>query len=170
VAPVLALTLNRRLSRAVRTLFGRITSWGLGKRFDALFRHLGEYRRVRTLLAGLTGLAVAVQFLRVVTHVLVARSLGVHVTPLNFLEFFVFVPLLGLLMVLPISINGLGVREGAGILLFTQIGFSSGQALLMELITYAIMVVVSLVGGIYFFQRNLGRPVPMERGKTNEHV
>ena len=170
MAPILALVLNRRLSRTVRRLFGRITLWGLGGRFDALFRRLGEYRRVRALLAGLTGLAVAVQFLRVVTHVLVAVALGIDVTPLAFAQFFVFVPLLGLLMVLPISINGLGVREGAGILLFTQIGFSSEQALLMELITYAIMVVVSLLGGVYFFQRNLGRPAATEREKASEHV
>jgi uncharacterized membrane protein YbhN (UPF0104 family) len=157
VAPVLALIMNRRLSRGVRSLFGRITLWGLGGRFDTMFRHLGEYRRLRMLLAQLTLLAIGVQFLRVVTHVLVAQSLGITITPSSFLQFFVFVPLLGLLMVLPISINGLGVREGAGILLFTQIGFSKEQALLMELITYAIMVVVSLLGGFYFFQRNFKR-------------
>jgi uncharacterized protein (TIRG00374 family) len=170
VAPVLALILNRRLSRAVRGLFGRITVWGIGNRFDVLFRRLGEYRRVRTLLVGLTWLAVAVQFLRVVTHVLVARALGVDMTLLTFIQFFVFVPLLGLLMVLPISINGLGVREGAGVLLFTQIGFTSEQALLMELITYGIMVIVSLVGGVYFFQRTLARSISTQRGKANENV
>jgi uncharacterized protein (TIRG00374 family) len=157
VAPVCALIMNKRLSRGVRRLFGKITLWGLGGRFDTIFRHLGEYRRLRMLLAQLTVLAMAVQFLRVVTHVLVAQSLGIAVTRLNFVQFFVFVPLLSLLMILPISINGLGVREGAGILLFTQIGFSKEQALLMELITYAIMVVVSMLGGFFFFQRNFER-------------
>lgn len=157
VAPVLALIMNKRLSRGVRNLFGRITRWGLGGRFDTIFRHLGEYRRLRLLLAQLTVLAMAVQFLRVVTHVLVAQSLGIAVMKLDFIQFFVFVPLLSLLMILPISINGLGVREGAGILLFTQIGFSKEQALLMELITYAIMVVVSMLGGFFFLQRNFER-------------
>jgi hypothetical protein len=51
----------------------------------------------------------------------------------------------------------LGVREGAGILLFTQIGLSKEQALLMELITYAIMVVVSFLGGFYFLRRSFER-------------
>ena len=157
VAPVLALIMNKRLSRGVRRLFGAITLWGLGGRFDAIFRHLGEYRRLRMLLVRLTVLAMVVQFLRVVTHVLVAQSLGIAVTDLSFIQFFVFVPLLSLIMILPISINGLGVREGAGILLFTQIGFSKEQALLMELITYAIMVMVSLVGGLFFVQRSFIR-------------
>ena len=170
VAPVLALILNRRLSRGVRSLFGRITLGGLGGRFEVVFRHLGEYRRLRLLLAKLTVLAMGVQFLRVVTHILVAQSLGIAVTPLSFLQFFVFVPLLSLIMILPISINGLGVREGAGILLFTQIGFSKEQALLMELITYAIMVVVSVFGGFFFFQRNFARTREAEPREVQSDV
>ncbi|MDD4856788.1 MAG: lysylphosphatidylglycerol synthase transmembrane domain-containing protein [Candidatus Krumholzibacteria bacterium] len=162
VAPVLALIMNKRFSRGVRSLFGRIRLWGLGVRFDSIFRRLGEFRRVRVLLVQLTILAMGVQFLRVVTHVLVAQSLGIDITPLSFLQFFVFVPLLSLLMILPISINGLGVREGAGILLFTQIGFTKEQALLMELMTYAIMVATSLLGGFYFLQRNF------ERGRATQ--
>jgi len=170
VAPVLALVMNRRLSRGVRHLFGKITFWGLGGRFDAIFHHLGEYRRLRMLLVRLTVLAMAVQFLRVVTHVLVAQSLGIAVTNLHFIQFFVFVPLLGLIMILPISINGLGVREGAGILLFTQIGFSKEQALLMELITYAIMVMVSLLGGFFFVQRSFERKSGIEPQEVHTDV
>jgi len=64
-------------------------------------------------------------------------------------------------MVLPISINGLGVREGMGIILFTQIGLLEEQALLVEFITYIIMVVVSLIGGLFFLRRHLIRdPAP----------
>jgi hypothetical protein len=170
VAPVLALIMNRRLSRGVRRLFGKITIWGLGGRFDAIFRHLGEYRRLRMLLVRLTVLAMVVQFLRVVTHVLVAQSLGIAVTNLNFIQFFVFVPLLSLIMILPVSINGLGVREGAGILLFTQIGFSREQALLMELITYAIMVMVSLLGGLFFAQRSFERKGGIEPQEVHTDV
>jgi len=170
VAPVLALVLNTRLSRAVRSLFGRISIWGLGRRFEVVFGHLGGFRELRTLLAQLTGLAMAVQFLRVVTHVLVAQALGIQITPLNWLQFFVFVPLLGLVMILPISINGLGVREGAGILLLTQIGFTNEQALLVELITYAIMVVVSLLGGFFFFRRSFERRRAAEAGGAAENV
>ncbi|MFA4947767.1 MAG: lysylphosphatidylglycerol synthase transmembrane domain-containing protein [Candidatus Krumholzibacteriia bacterium] len=170
VAPVLALIMNKRLSRGVRLLFGKITFWGLGGRFDAIFRHLGEYRRLRMLLVRLTVLAMVVQFLRVVTHVFVAQSLGIAVTNLHFIQFFVFVPLLSLIMILPISINGLGVREGAGILLFTQIGFSKEQALLMELITYAIMVMVSLVGGFFYVQRSFGRKSEIEPQEVHTDV
>ncbi|UCF06659.1 MAG: flippase-like domain-containing protein [bacterium] len=157
IAPVLALILNRRLSRGVRKLFGMIKLWGLGERFNAIFEHLGSFRHLRTLLLRLLLLALVVQFLRVATHIFVGRALGIEVTSWNFVHFYVFIPLLGLIMVLPISINGLGVREGTGILLFTRIGFSEERALLMEFLTYVVMVVVSLIGGIIFLGRHLRR-------------
>ncbi len=157
IAPVIALTLNRRLSGAVKRMFGMITWWGLGDRFRAVFDHLGGFRRLRFMLLKLTLLAIGVQFLRVATHVAVGRALGIQVSLETGLGFFVFVPLLGLLMVLPISINGLGVREGMGVILFTQIGLLEEQALLVEFITYVVMVVVSLLGGLFFLQRHLTR-------------
>ena len=161
IAPVVALTLNRRLSGAVKRLFGMITWWGLGGRFHAVFEHLGNFRKLRFLLVKLTLLAVAVQFMRVLTHVTVGGSLGLDLSWETASSFFVFIPLLGLLMVLPISINGLGLREGMGVVLFTQIGLLEEQALLVEFITYVIMVVVSLVGGIFFLRRHLtGERIP----------
>lgn len=157
IIPVFALVLNRRISGWIKRMFTMITWWGLGERFGSIFDHLGEFRKLRILLGRLTMLAILVQFLRVATHVAVARALGMTITPELILYFFVFIPLLGLLMALPISINGLGVREGTGVLLFTRVGFLEEQALLMEFMTYVVMVVVSLVGGILFLLRHVRR-------------
>lgn len=157
ITPVMLLALNRRISRAVRSMFGRINLWNLGKRFEAIFDHLGSFRTFRRLMLKLSLLALSVQFLRVATHVFVGRALGIELDGVTFLCFYVFIPLLGLIMVLPISLNGLGVREGTGILLFTTVGFSNEQALLLEFITYVVMVVVSLVGGIFFLERHVKR-------------
>lgn len=157
IAPILLLTLNRRLSRAVRLFFSKLNVLRLGERFDRVFNHLGGFREFRSLMLHVLLLAFVVQFLRVATHVLVGRALGVELTVATVLSFYVFIPLLGLVMVLPISLNGLGVREGTGILLFTTVGLSSEQALLLEFITYVVMVVVSLTGGVFFLQRHLRR-------------
>jgi uncharacterized protein (TIRG00374 family) len=155
IAPVFALVLNRRLSGGVRNLFGRIQFRGLGERFHYVFGQLGSFARLRALLGRLTLLAVVVQSMRVATHILVGTALGVDLAPMALVYFYVFVPLLGLVMILPISVNGLGVREGTGVLLFAQIGISSEQALLMEFITYVVMVLVSLIGGVFFLVRHV---------------
>ena len=75
----------------------------------------------------------------------------------------VFVPLLGLIMMLPITINGLGLREGVGILLFARIGFSEEEAFLMEFITYVVMVGISLIGGVLFLKRQIAETISMDK-------
>ena len=59
---------------------------------------------------------------------LVAVALGVHVDIVVIGLFFVFVPLLSLAMIPPITINGLGIREGLGILLFAGAGIGETDA------------------------------------------
>jgi hypothetical protein len=157
LAPVALLAANRRLSSGLRRTLGRIGLWGIGRRIELVLGHLGALRGLGVLLGRITLLTLSIQFLRIATHVAVARSLGIAPGPTDLLYFYVFVPLLGLIMTLPISLNGLGVREGAGVLLFTRIGLLEAQAFLMEFITYVVMVVVSLVGGALFLRRQLRR-------------
>jgi uncharacterized protein (TIRG00374 family) len=153
ILPVILLAFNRKISSPVRRLFSDIRLWGLGERFALVFSHLGSFRSLKSLLGNVIVLTLTIQFLRIATHILVGKALGLRIGGPEYIQFFVFVPLLGLVMMLPISINGLGIREGAGILLFTQIGFPEEQAFLMEFLTYVVMVVVSLIGGLIFLRR-----------------
>ncbi|MBN1164672.1 MAG: flippase-like domain-containing protein [Candidatus Krumholzibacteriota bacterium] len=155
VLPVMVLVFSRRLSRAVKSVFSRIKIWGLGNRLEQVLGHLGSLRHLRSLMIKVALLTLMIQFLRVATHVLVGRALKIEITSWTLVHFYVFVPLLGLIMILPISINGLGIREGTGILLFTRLGMREEEAMLMEFITYVVMVVVSLTGGFIFLFRQL---------------
>ncbi len=60
-----------------------------------------------------------------------------------------FVPAVAMLQVLPISLNGLGVREGA-LVLFLHHWMQSGQAVAVGLLWYAMLLVVSLLGAPSF--------------------
>jgi len=88
--------------------------------------------------------------MRIFVHVLVARALGLKV---DLAYFFLFVPLLAVIVSLPISLNGIGVREGAGILLFGLVGLDRASAFSLQFTTYLIAVAVSLIGGIVFLVR-----------------
>lgn len=155
LVPVVVLAGSRRLSSGLRRSLGRIGLWGIGRRVELVLGHVGEFRSLRALLGRIVLLTLTVQALRIATHLAVARALGIFPGPTGVLFFFVFVPLLGLIMILPISINGLGVREGAGVLLFTGIGLLEAQAFLMQFITYVVMVAVSLAGGVLFLRRQM---------------
>ena len=52
--------------------------------------------------------------------------------------------------VLPLSLAGLGVREGMLVLLLTPLGVSTGQAVGMGLLWYLTMLVVSMFGAPSF--------------------
>ncbi len=163
ILPVLALTLSKRISTPVRKTLSRIKLWGIGERLELVFSHLGSFRSFPSLLGKVIALTLTIQILRITTHLAVAVALGIHPGLRDMLHFFVFVPLLGLIMMLPISINGLGLREGAGILLFARIGFSEEEAFLMEFLTYVVMVGVSLIGGVLFLKRQITGSISMDK-------
>ncbi len=84
----------------------------------------------------------------IVFNILIAYGLGVY-QPLG--VFLLFVPIISLSLALPISIGGLGVREGIYVLLFTAVGVSNTSSLAMSLANYLITnVVVGLLGGIWY--------------------
>jgi uncharacterized membrane protein YbhN (UPF0104 family) len=83
--------------------------------------------------------------------VLIAAGLGAGV---RLAYYFVFVPLTSLVLVLPISFAGLGVREGTYVFLFSQVGMSQEMALSLSLLVYALGTVTpGLVGGAIYLLR-----------------
>lgn len=129
--------------------------------FGALLRRLPE--RVRSpgvsildqlrllirrpaLMLRLSLLSLVIQFSRVLVHALTGLALGLQ---LPFAVYGTVVPVLGVLVNLP-SINGVGIREGGGVLLFAEAGVAPEMAVSMQLLTYVVMVLLSLSGGVLF--------------------
>lgn len=163
IVPVFILTFSRKISSPLRRALSRIRLWGIGERLELVFRHLGSFRSFPALLGKVILLTLTIQSLRILTHVAVAAALGIEPGAREMAYFFVFIPLLGLVMMLPISINGLGIREGAGILLFTSIGLLEEQAFVMEFLTYVVMVGVSLIGGALFLRRQIAGTISVDK-------
>ena len=63
-------------------------------------------------------------------------------------------------MIPPITINGLGIREGLGILLLAQAGINRADAFTIEFLTYLVSVSVSLLGLVFFIARPKGDTEP----------
>lgn len=134
-------------------LEGLLSRVGLGRlrgALDDLAARLQVFRGQRRLLLALLALAVVVQVMRVGVHVCVARALGIQVA---IPYFFLFVPLLAVIVSLPISLNGIGVREGAGVVLFGLVGVDRAPAFSLQFTTYLVAVAVSLLGGLVFLVR-----------------
>ncbi len=115
---------------------------------------LAIFRRPRLLLAT-TFLSAIVQVGNVVLVVLLGLALSVPI-PGSF--YWVLVPMVSLLTLLPISVNGMGIREGATVLLLAPLGVDSGLALTLAFLWFAVYVAASLCGGLVYLVGRFPKP------------
>ena len=98
------------------------------------------------LLASVSGLSILIQFLRIGVHIFTAAALGL-LTTANFQYFFIFVPIIAMLMIIPLPF---GVRETVGGALFAMVGFPREAALIMGFLASLTGIAASLLGGVFF--------------------
>jgi uncharacterized membrane protein YbhN (UPF0104 family) len=106
-----------------------------GRVLARLVDHLRDYRQQPRLLNRMFLLSLVIQASRVVAHFCVGLAMGwpLHVADLG--KFFVVIPILGLIIALPISIGGWGVREWAGMALFGPLGHGGEEAVTLLALT-----------------------------------
>lgn len=153
MTPVAGLYFFEPLGKLLRKIVSKLRPLSMDQRFTSILDYLGEFKARKTTIVRLIMLSLVIQTLRTLTHVAVARALGIELDIVILALFFVFVPLLSLAMIPPITINGLGIREGLGIILFAQAGIASTQAFTLEFMTYLVSVSVSLLGFVFFASR-----------------
>lgn len=83
----------------------------------------------------------------IVTQYSIAQALSVD---MPFYLFPLFVPIISIINLLPLSFNGLGMREGVYQFLFVPMGVSSASAIAMSLAFYFLRVGTGLIGGLLY--------------------
>lgn len=111
--------------------------------------HLGvaRLRREPRHALPILGTAILYQTSVVISVALIFRTLDL---PVPLAAAFVYVPAVAMLQVLPLSFNGLGVREGMLVLLLHPWGVSSAQAIAAGLLWFFATLIVSMLGAPAF--------------------
>lgn len=126
---------------------GRILSWMAGVVHGTL-----HYFTRPGLSALLAWTSLVYQLLAVATYCAAARALHVDVTLTQMLA---VVPVVTLLTLIPISLNGLGLREGGFAYFLARAGVPGADAIALSLLVYAISLVFSIAGAaVLIFYRN----------------
>ena len=134
-------------------------------RADALYQAIVPYRSAPGRLLAAVGLSFIFQGVVIAVVFLNARALALDV-PLAAVA--VFVPLISLAGMVPVSVNGLGVREALYILLFGRIGVPVETAVSLALLYFAVTLLASLPGGVaYLMQPARARELTSERTATD---
>src|SRR5690606_22605442 len=136
---------------------GRFASRAGWQRFVGAV-HLGvdRLRRRPAAAANVLVAGFAYQLALVLAAVAAAQALGLR--PAGLTALLAFFPAVLIAQVLPISMSGLGVREGAFVLFLTPLGVATDEAIALGLLLYLLNLAVSLLGAPAFAAG--GRPRP----------
>jgi uncharacterized protein (TIRG00374 family) len=116
---------------------------------SAAFQVMGQHRSV--LLASLL-ISLVNQLL--VISVTWIMALGLRIN-LSWFYYLILVPVITLIQMIPVSINGMGLREYAFMSLFGAIGVLPESCIALGLISSIVLILSSLPGGIvYIFFKN----------------
>jgi uncharacterized integral membrane protein len=122
------------------------------KRIEKLTDALTRFKETPAALAGCFAGAVVVQGILVLFYVAIARSMNI---PIGFAELAVIVPVSFIVQMIPLSVNGFGVREATFGFYFTRLGLPLESALLVSFVGAALIMVFSLSGGVAYLRRSV---------------
>jgi len=108
---------------------------------------LRSYRTQWRALAVAAMLSLIVHLIQAWMHLVMGRALGIDL-PYSFC--LIVYPLVGTFAAIPVSLNGLGLREGGYIYLLAVIGIGSEKGIAFGLLLFLIVAVDSLIGGVLF--------------------
>jgi len=83
-------------------------------------------------------------------YFLIGKALHLNI---SLLDYFIFIPIVLLILIIPITINGLGLREGSYIEIFKFYGISANVAFSFSLIDVVFGIILGIVGGIIYVTR-----------------
>jgi glycosyltransferase 2 family protein len=122
----------------------------VGGRIEHVTTALARFRERPAALASCFGGAVFVQAAAVTFYVAVAYALRIDITPWDLA---VIVPISFIVQMLPVSVNGFGVREATFSFYFTRVGLPIESALLVSLVGTALIMLFSLTGAAVYVGR-----------------
>jgi len=117
-------------------------------RIRKLIKNLHEeiyiFRNRKKVIVNNLIMSLLVQIVSPLISFVIALSLGIKI---NIIYFFIFLPIIGAITLLPISIGGLGLRDAATIFFFAKAGVSKDLAFAMSLISFFFLLVYGAIGG-----------------------
>ena len=149
-----ALVFSTRAADLLTRAAGRLPFPRVTGTIGRLLGAVGEYRHHHQALATVLGASLGVQVLRVLQAYCLGIALGIT-APLG--SYFVAIPLVLLVMLLPVTINGIGTSQAAFLWCFGALGVGRAEAFALSVLFVALGVVGNLPGGLLYATGGLPR-------------
>ena len=137
--------LIRLIEKTTQSLKGKT-----GEKIKAIIDAFLAFRGEQTTLLYAMILSFLLQINVVVHYYLIGLAMNFDI---SLLSYFLIIPVVTIILMLPISINGIGVREGLFALFFSGYGIAKTDTIAFVWIGFAMVLVQSILGGVLYTLR-----------------
>lgn len=151
-----SLLLSRRAMRRLGFLFRYPLLAIFRPTAQRVFDALQVYRHSYRSLAQAFAISLSIVVITSLTQWLISQALGLGI---DLFYFLLFNPLIAFVLLVPLSVNGIGLKEVAFVFFLGLVGAPQAAAFSLSLVFHAIIVLSSLPGGFVWFRQRAIPPI-----------
>ena len=144
---VLLILFNKFLFSKINKLLHTPNAGKLRQLLKDLHEEIHYFRQHKKIIVNNLILSILIQTTAPLAFLVIALSLGIKV---NIIYFFIFLPIINAITLLPVSIGGLGLRDATTIFFFAKAGVSRDLSFAMSLINFFFILVCGALGGLIY--------------------
>ena len=127
----------------------KIRIFKIGDRLNRLHEAATDFSSAWSTIIVCVVLSILIQALLAIGPFFVMKGMSIN-NGVSLLPCFIYIPIINIISMIPISFNALGVREYFYVLLFSRVGFAAETSVAISLVAFFLYFILSLIGGIFF--------------------
>ncbi|HJM81990.1 MAG TPA: lysylphosphatidylglycerol synthase transmembrane domain-containing protein [Nitrospinota bacterium] len=151
----------------IKWVFTQINAQEVYRKVHRFYEGFSYFKTNRRELAKAFVAGTVIQFERIIFIYIIGCALQIDV---GLAPYFVFVPIVTAITLLPVSISGIGVREGGYVLLFGYLGVPAAEAFSLSIIGFAVSLITIIPGGLIYWASGFPAPEKLESMKTRSEI
>jgi glycosyltransferase 2 family protein len=144
---ILAVLFNKFLFSKVNKILDSPKAGRVREAIKNLHEEMHIFRHKKKVILNNIFLSLLIQAVGPIAFYITSLSLGINK---EIIYFFIFLPIIGAITLLPISIGGLGVRENMTVLFFAKAGIDQNSAVAISLLNFLFLLVYGAIGGLIY--------------------
>jgi hypothetical protein len=144
---VLLVLFNRFIYSKINKLIHSPNAGKVRQLLEDLHDELHYFKHHKKVIVNNLIFSLLIQAMSPLSFYVIALSLGLKI---NIIYFFIFLPIIGAITLLPISIGGLGLRDATTIYFFAKVGVSRNIAFAMSLLNFFFILSFGALGGLIY--------------------
>ena len=122
--------------------FGRVRDF-----VERVYDSFKEYGSLKRRMVPVVMLSLFYHLLLITNNYVLSISLGLEI-PIHY--FFIFIPVAEILVFLPVTVQGFGVREGTYVALFSSVGVGGAEAFALGFSDQIVKLMGNIIGGVVY--------------------